>query len=345
MRMWSRVLWLQLLCAIGAHAFADLPATGLRPRTASSIQRCRGPRILFFAKNAQNALHQRSLADSGSHDDAEALRVLLLPVWLSVFVHMLGVGITLSQLPLYLTSLGASPTQLGLAISGFSLAQMVGCPLLISLSGRVGRLHVMRVCLAGNAAASLLTACASSWQQIAFARVLAGFFAAAVPVSQAAVTDVVEPGPSTSRALSQVAAASSLGIVAGPAVAGLIAEFATRFLGTPAHLVPPIVFAASGIFAAAVCVVLAIRSEAKPTQNTAQFLESGSSHSSRTSPKKNAWFAQPVVRWIALMTSWSLTLAVATYALFATRFLGYAQSHINGSQVQPPSSCLMSLSL
>lgn len=266
-----------------------------------------------------------------SQDDEKSLRVLLLPVWLSVFVHMLGVGITLSQLPLYLTSLGASPTQLGMAISGFSIAQMIGCPLLISLSSRVGRLNVMRVCLAGNAAASLLTACSNSWPQIAFVRILAGFFAASVPVSQAAVTDVVAPGPRTSRALSQVAAASSLGIVAGPAVAGLVAEFATRVLGAPAHMLPKIVFAASGIFAAAVCVVLAMTSEAAPSLLTSRAKSAGSGVS-ESGRSVNAWFAQPLVRWIALMTSWSVTLAVATYALFATRFLGYTQSHINGSQ-------------
>ena len=104
---------------------------------------------------------------------------------------MLGVGITLSQLTLYLTALGASPAQLGLAISGFSVAQMLGCPLLVSVSSWRGRLAVMRVCLAGNAAASLLTAWSNSWTQIAAARVLAGFFAASVPVSQAAVRCVI----------------------------------------------------------------------------------------------------------------------------------------------------------
>jgi hypothetical protein len=189
----------------------------------------------------------REPADQGAGDDDErALRALLVPVWLSVFCHMLGVGITLSQLSLYMTSLGATPSQLGLAISGFSVAQMFGCPLLISLSSRYGRLAVMRVCLAGNAAASLLTAWAGSWTQIAAARVLAGFFAASVPVSQAAVTDVVQPGPATTQALSQVAAATSLGIVAGPAVAGLVSEVAAGVFKAPAHLLTPIVFATSG---------------------------------------------------------------------------------------------------
>jgi Na+/melibiose symporter-like transporter len=42
-----------------------------------------------------------------------------------------------------------------------------------------------------------------------------------------------------------------------------------------------------------------------------------------------AWYAQPLVRWVALMTSWATTLAVATYALFATQYLGYTQSSMN----------------
>ena len=49
---------------------------------------------------------------------------------------------------------------------------MLGCPLLVALSGRVGRLAVLRTCLAGNALASLLTASASGLRGIFFARCL-----------------------------------------------------------------------------------------------------------------------------------------------------------------------------
>ena len=66
------------------------------------------------------------------------------------------------------------------------------------------------------------------------------------------------------KALGQVAAASSLGIVAGPAVAGIISEIAAR-AGAPTGILTRIVFAASGVFAGMVCLYLTVTSvESKP---------------------------------------------------------------------------------
>jgi hypothetical protein len=50
--------------------------------------------------------------------------ICLLPLYLGVFAHKLCVGITISTMPLYLVSLGATPTQLGLCISAFAVAQV-----------------------------------------------------------------------------------------------------------------------------------------------------------------------------------------------------------------------------
>ena len=121
----------------------------------------------------------------------EPLPSTLLPITLSVFAQMLGEGIAISSLPLYMTNLGASPTQVGLATSCFSAAQMVCCPLLVSLSSRVGRALVLRVCLIGATASSLLIAGSGSISGILLGRLFAGIFAASVPVAQSAATDVV----------------------------------------------------------------------------------------------------------------------------------------------------------
>ena len=141
---------------------------------------------------------------------------ILLPIWLAVFVQMLGVGVTLATLPLMMTQAGVSPTRIGITISCFSAAQMIGCPLLVGLSARTGisQLTVLRACLMGNALAAIGTAVAGGWRGITCARILAGFFAASVPVAQVAVADVVPPGPQTSKALSRVASAAR---PAGPA--------------------------------------------------------------------------------------------------------------------------------
>ena len=366
----SSLALVSLVMLFEAHAFTEIsPAAGQRSQVACVSRRlaqiegvgaaCRRAKCTLFLPDAsQPAVHLRLRGGGGlraselpatpgrddGRDGYKRLRSLLVPVWLSVFVHMLGVGITLSQLTLYITALGASPFQLGLAISGFSVAQMLGCPVLIALSERFGRLPVMRVCLAGNALASLLTACAGTWLQIALARILAGIFAAAVPVSQAAVTDMVS-GPSTTRALSQVAAASSLGIVCGPVMAGLISEVATRLCGAPAEVLPKIVFAVSGVLALAVCVYLALSVPDVQPHERARVDSAGRaapdtqvqkavSEVAKTTGRINdaSPLGQPVVRWLALMTSWSTTLTVSTYTLFATQFLGYTQTHINASQ-------------
>ena len=366
----SSLALVSLVMLFEAQAFTEIsPAAGQRSQVACVSRRlaqiegvgtaCRRAKCTLFLPDAsQPAVHLRLRGGGGlraselpatpgrddGRDGYKRLRSLLVPVWLSVFVHMLGVGITLSQLTLYITALGASPFQLGLAISGFSVAQMLGCPVLIALSERFGRLPVMRVCLAGNALASLLTACSGTWLQIALARILAGIFAAAVPVSQAAVTDMVS-GPSTTRALSQVAAASSLGIVCGPVVAGLISEVATRLCGAPAEVLPKIVFAVSGVLALAVCVYLALSVPDVQPHERARVDSAGRaapdtqvqkavSEVAKTTGRINdaSPLGQPVVRWLALMTSWSTTLTVSTYTLFATQFLGYTQTHINASQ-------------
>ena len=131
---------------------------------------------------------------------------------------------------------------------------MLGCPLLVALSGRVGRLAVLRTCLAGNALASLLTASASGLRGIFFARCLAGLTAASVPVAQVAVAEVCTPGPATSTALSRVASAASIGIIAGPGFAALVAELGRRVpaVGASAVAASRLVFLASGGFAVSV---------------------------------------------------------------------------------------------
>ena len=316
-------------------------------------------------------------------EDAARLRRALLPIWLAVFVQMLGVGVTLSTLPLFLLSLGANANQLGWTISLFSAAQMIGCPLLVSLSNRptIGRLSVLRVCLTGNAIAAIMTACSGSWQAVTCARVLAGGFAASVPVAQAAVADLAPPGPATSRALTRVASAASIGIVLGPALGGMVSAIARRAFGVPSHLESRVVFACSGLLAACVLVLTAgVKltpyipqgggKAAKPSavatlpkeaddgdgSSSGSCLESGDQvsspanvaaaaaasssgdDSSECCPLDTAAleivpsFAQPLLRWIALVCSLSITTGIAIYALFSSQFLGYAQPELSLSQ-------------
>eukprot|EP00439_Symbiodinium_sp_Y106_P057490 s2632_g8.t1 len=178
----------------------------------------------------------------------------LLPISMSVFVQMLGEGIAISSIPLHLVSFGASAITVGLATSCFSFAQMM---FLVAASGRLGRLRVLRACLAGAAFASMLIAFSNSIPGILLGRFLAGAFAASVPVAQAAVTDLV-PGAEAATALSRVAAASQLGVVVGPVASAAATGFLAKAFGLPARLGVRVAFAAASLASLTVLAVSAL---------------------------------------------------------------------------------------
>ena len=332
-----RTLPLLLLLSQGSALLAPSTRHALRP-----LPRAMLARPCFMAASAE---------EKGS-SATDPLPPALLPITLSVFVQLLGEGIAISSLPLHMTSLGASTVEVGLATSCFSVAQMIMCPVLVSLSSRVGRALVLRVCLAGATASSLLIAASGNTAGILIGRFCAGVFAASVPVAQAAATDIVV-GNQTARALSRVSAASQAGVVIGPAAsAGMMAVFG--MLGVPAPLRLRAAFLAS---AALALVVLAASVSPQGRQNALDVSTATTpappkggdgdddqqeraamvpapppSPPSPPPPQRGVLrVAQPLLRLLALLVGWSLTLSVSTYGLFAPRILGFAQPQLSAT--------------
>jgi len=61
-------------------------------------------------------------------------------LFLFVFVDLLGFSLILPLLPYYATTLGASPSLVGLLVASNALTQFIGAPILGRLSDRIGRL-------------------------------------------------------------------------------------------------------------------------------------------------------------------------------------------------------------
>lgn len=118
--------------------------------------------------------------------------------------------------------LGATPTQAGLVVASFSLAQLVFAPVTGRLSDRFGRKPVLLASLAGTAVGSLLTGLAGSVWVLVLARLLDGASGASVSVAQAAVTDVAPPAERP-RLLGLLGAAFGVGFALGPAIGGVAA--------------------------------------------------------------------------------------------------------------------------
>ncbi|MCU1454688.1 MAG: hypothetical protein JWN46_2834 [Acidimicrobiales bacterium] len=143
-------------------------------------------------------------------------------IWTTVAVDLIGFGIVLPILPRYAEDLHITPAVIGLVVASFSVAQMIGSPLLGRLSDRWGRKPVLILSLCGTAIGSLVTGLAGTVWLLLLGRVIDGASGASVSVAQAAVADVATPDQRP-RLLGLLGAAFGVGFVVGPAIGALAA--------------------------------------------------------------------------------------------------------------------------
>lgn len=154
------------------------------------------------------------------------LRSPRFPIFMIVFVDVLGLGITLPVLPLFAQNeLKADPAQITALTSVFFAAQFIAAPYLGRLSDRVGRRPVLILSQAGTLLALLITGLAPAFFLLYVARAIDGFTGGNITVAQAYLSDITDER-NRARGLGTVNAAFGLGFVFGPAFGSLIASFA-----------------------------------------------------------------------------------------------------------------------
>ena len=315
---------------------------------APTILTRRTPRGLAAAAKGATTTAASNDDGTGKEDGRSNKKPLpreLMPITMGVFAAMLGEGIALSSLPLYLTRLGASPTSVGLAISCFSLAQMTFAPVLVGLSSRIGRSIVLRICLAGSVASSLLIAFSGNVYGIVAGRALAGVFAACVPVAQSGVTDVLEKDQ-TALGLSRVSAASQLGVVVGPAASAIFQEgFATLGLSSAKCL--PAVFCLNSLFTLSVLVQMTLLNRRSHQRLADRLGETGGEEEEQRNEESSMVvedqsilaaekdgtyrYTQAMLRTITIAIGWTAILSNSIYGLFAPKFLGFSQPQLSAT--------------
>ena len=139
----------------------------------------------------------------------------------TVFLDLVGFGMILPLLPFYAERFGASPFQVGLLFSAYSLAQFVSSPILGHLSDRLGRRPILLVSILGGCGAYLLFALTQGLTVLFIARTLAGLAAGNYGIAQAYVADVTRP-ESRAKAMGWLGAAFGLGFIFGPALGGFL---------------------------------------------------------------------------------------------------------------------------
>ncbi len=157
-------------------------------------------------------------------------RASLAPLFLTVFIDLLGFGLTIPLLPYYAREHGASAFEVSLLSTAYSAMQFVFMPLWGGLSDRVGRRPVLLWSVAATALAMGLLGFARSYPELVLVRLFQGLATANVAVAQAYIADVTPP-QERARSMGLIGMAFGLGFILGPFAGGILAHTSHKLPG------------------------------------------------------------------------------------------------------------------
>jgi DHA1 family tetracycline resistance protein-like MFS transporter len=149
----------------------------------------------------------------------------LLPILGITFIDILGFSILLPLMPYFVKHFGAPDIVVGGLFATFAFCQFIGGPFWGNVSDRIGRKAVLIVSQIGATIGWTMLAFAPSIGIVFVARIIEGFSGGNISVTQAYVSDLVEPAQ-RGRAFAYIGAAFSSGLVFGPLAGGyLVAKY------------------------------------------------------------------------------------------------------------------------
>lgn len=155
-----------------------------------------------------------------------ATRLALL---FAVFLDMAGFGMAFPDVQLRAEAFGAPGWLIGALLASYFVTQTFASPQWGRLSDRIGRKPVLLLCTALSAGSMVAYAYAETALGILAARILAGFAAANIVAAQAYISDNTDEAGRT-KAMGQMSAVMLVGLVAGPALGGFLAEWGGNYL-------------------------------------------------------------------------------------------------------------------
>jgi DHA1 family tetracycline resistance protein-like MFS transporter len=143
----------------------------------------------------------------------------LIPIFIVVFVDLLGFSIILPLLPFYALQFQISPEMIGMIAAVYSVCQFAASPILGSMSDRYGRRPLLIYSQFGSMAGFLLLAVAGNVWILVISRIVDGISGGNITIASAYVADVTEPKDRAS-AMALIGVAFGLGFLFGPLIGG-----------------------------------------------------------------------------------------------------------------------------
>ncbi|MFX1390001.1 MAG: MFS transporter [Promethearchaeota archaeon] len=148
----------------------------------------------------------------------------LNPLWISVFVDILGFSIILPFLPFFIAEFNASPAIIGFLLSSNAIFGFFFGPILSKLSDTYGRKSLMLISLAGTFVGFIILIISNNIIILLISRIIDGIFSGQFPIARAIIGDVVSP-EDRPKQMTNIGIAFGTAFLIGPAIGGLLSSF------------------------------------------------------------------------------------------------------------------------
>lgn len=151
----------------------------------------------------------------------------LIPIFVVVFVDLLGFSIVLPLLPFYAQDFQASPETIGIFVASYSVFQFISSPILGGLSDRYGRRPMLIYSQIGSMIGFILLGIGGSLAILFISRIIDGISGGNLTIAQAYISDVTEPKDRASS-FAVIGIAFGLGFMLGPFIGGELTSLFNR---------------------------------------------------------------------------------------------------------------------
>jgi multidrug resistance protein len=147
----------------------------------------------------------------------------LLPIFLIVFVDVLGFTIVIPLLSLYAERFGASRLVATTLVSVYAVCSLVSTPVIGNLSDRYGRRPLLLVSQAGTCAGFIFLGLSNTLWMVFAGRVLDGITAGNLSTAQAYISDHTRP-EDRAKSFGIIGIAFGIGFMFGPGFGGWLSD-------------------------------------------------------------------------------------------------------------------------
>ena len=147
----------------------------------------------------------------------------LYVIFLIIFTEVLGFSIVLPLIPFLGLSLGLTPIQIGLIASVFSFCQLFASPITGKLSDYFGRKPLLILSQVSTLAGFMVLGFSTTAILLIAARLIDGLLGSNMTVSQAYISDIIEPKHRT-RVYGYSSGVFGAGLIFGPFIGGMLSQ-------------------------------------------------------------------------------------------------------------------------